>query len=292
MRKRQHDTPLQVARAHGEEQQLHTSAARLCTTANATKPTQLDNDGIVAVAVPTALAAIVLGVYIKTLYPSVAGGDSGELVAESCHLGVSHPPGYPLFNMAVHAFALLLPWGAIASTTTIAWRANLFSASTCLLLLLSCDHTSDLHLRCVCMYVVLCAAVCDTTAAVLIHYCVLHWTPRQSGSLIRHVPAFTAAVRLVAAPAVARTSCSIRSYSLLRPRSITCSLSLGAVCVLAAHLDVRSRCRSLCAQQPLRRAARAHAPAVRTSRQEPAHSVRRCVRERSRTVQSAHDRAL
>lgn len=82
-----------------------------------------------SVVVAAALAAFVLSVYVKTLYPSVAGGDSGELVAESCHLGVSHPPGYPLFNMAVHAFTTTL-WGGNNDSTTIAWRANLFSAST------------------------------------------------------------------------------------------------------------------------------------------------------------------
>jgi hypothetical protein len=27
---------------------------------------------------------------------------SGELVAEACHLGAAHPPGYPLFTMVVH----------------------------------------------------------------------------------------------------------------------------------------------------------------------------------------------
>jgi len=31
------------------------------------------------------------------VYNGVAGGDSGELVAEACVFGVAHPPGYPLF---------------------------------------------------------------------------------------------------------------------------------------------------------------------------------------------------
>lgn len=69
------------------------------------------------------LTSIVLSVYTRTLYPSIAGGDSGELVAEACHLGVAHPPGYPLYTMLVHAFTRLLPLGG-----SIAWRANLFSA--------------------------------------------------------------------------------------------------------------------------------------------------------------------
>jgi hypothetical protein len=80
------------------------------------------------------LGMLVMGVYLKTLYPSVAGGDSGELVAESCHLGVSHPPGYPLFNMMVHAVTTYLP-----TPHSKAWKANAFSAgahdcltSTCL----------------------------------------------------------------------------------------------------------------------------------------------------------------
>ncbi len=32
-------------------------------------------------------------VYAWTLYPTVAGGDSGELVAQGCSLGIAHPPG-------------------------------------------------------------------------------------------------------------------------------------------------------------------------------------------------------
>ncbi|RLN89694.1 hypothetical protein BBJ28_00013545 [Nothophytophthora sp. Chile5] len=75
------------------------------------------------VAVLLALASGTLAGYTATLYPSIAGGDSGELVAESCHLGVSHPPGYPLFTMAVHLVTTSLPFGG-----TPAWRANFFSA--------------------------------------------------------------------------------------------------------------------------------------------------------------------
>ena len=33
--------------------------------------------------------------------PSIAGGDSGELVAEGCQLGTSHPPGYPLYTILI-----------------------------------------------------------------------------------------------------------------------------------------------------------------------------------------------
>ena len=44
----------------------------------------------------------VFGVYVSTSFPSVVGGDSGELLAESCQLGVAHPPGYPLFLLLNH----------------------------------------------------------------------------------------------------------------------------------------------------------------------------------------------
>lgn len=45
---------------------------------------------------------ITLVVYLQTVSPSIAGGDSGELVAEGCQLGTSHPPGYPLYTILVY----------------------------------------------------------------------------------------------------------------------------------------------------------------------------------------------
>lgn len=38
---------------------------------------------------------------------SIAGGDSGELVAEGCALGTAHPPGYPLYTLLVGAVVRL-----------------------------------------------------------------------------------------------------------------------------------------------------------------------------------------
>lgn len=52
---------------------------------------------------------VVLAVYTLTVAPSVAGGDSGELLAEACHLGTAHPPGYPLFTMLMHGVLKLPP---------------------------------------------------------------------------------------------------------------------------------------------------------------------------------------
>lgn len=71
--------------------------------------------------VPALTGFSVFLVYLRTLYPSVGGGDSGELVATACATGVAHPPGYPLYTMLAKVFTFL-PLG------TVAWRVNLLSA--------------------------------------------------------------------------------------------------------------------------------------------------------------------
>lgn len=55
--------------------------------------------------------------YVATVYVC-----SGEIVAESCHLGTAHPPGYPLLTMLNYAFMKAVSQGSPA------WRANLLSA--------------------------------------------------------------------------------------------------------------------------------------------------------------------
>jgi hypothetical protein len=60
--------------------------------------------------------------YIATLHPSVAGGDSGELTAAALTGGVPHPSGYPLFALVARFFAAL-PLGH-----SPVWRVNLLSA--------------------------------------------------------------------------------------------------------------------------------------------------------------------
>lgn len=59
---------------------------------------------------------------IAAAAPSVSFGDSGEFAAAAATLSVLHPPGYPLYALAGHAFGTLVPWGSWA------WRMNLFSA--------------------------------------------------------------------------------------------------------------------------------------------------------------------
>lgn len=54
-------------------------------------------------------------IYWYTMWPTVGGGDAGELIGASYTLGVIHPPGYPLFIWFGKIFSYL-PFG------TVAWR--------------------------------------------------------------------------------------------------------------------------------------------------------------------------
>ncbi len=72
-----------------------------------------------SIAAAAALAA--LAVYCFTLAPTITGEDSGEFVTAAKLLGITHPPGYPLYCMIAHAFTWL-PVGGIAL------RVNFMSA--------------------------------------------------------------------------------------------------------------------------------------------------------------------
>jgi hypothetical protein len=65
---------------------------------------------------------VALAVYTFTLCPTVAGGDSGELVVAACTLGIPHPPGYPLHTILAHILFRILPTGTPAA------RINYLSA--------------------------------------------------------------------------------------------------------------------------------------------------------------------
>jgi tetratricopeptide (TPR) repeat protein len=77
---------------------------------------------------------IPFAVYIYFLCPTIAAGDSAELVTSAEILGISHPPGYPLFTVIGHVFSML-------PINSVAWRVNLasavFSSLTCLFVYLS-----------------------------------------------------------------------------------------------------------------------------------------------------------
>ncbi|MFN0158490.1 MAG: protein O-mannosyl-transferase family [Bacteroidota bacterium] len=78
---------------------------------------------------PSGVAAVVslfaLGVYLKTLAPSVNFIDSGELAAVASTLGIAHPTGYPLFTLLGWVFSKL----PIASEEIV--RLNMMSAFFC-----------------------------------------------------------------------------------------------------------------------------------------------------------------
>lgn len=69
-----------------------------------------------------AVFLVTLGLYIKTLAPTVAFWDAGEFITVSHVLGIPHPPGTPLYVLIGRVFTLL----PIAET--IAQRVNLLSA--------------------------------------------------------------------------------------------------------------------------------------------------------------------
>ena len=98
-------------------------------------------------ALPAITGTGVFLIYLRTLAPSVVGGDTGELVTVAYKAGVAHPPGYPLFTMLAKLFTFV-PFG------TIAWRVNLLSA------------------------------VCDSAAAVVILLAVRRWTRNQWAGLL------------------------------------------------------------------------------------------------------------
>lgn len=70
---------------------------------------------------PVLCGAFAFVVYALTLAPSVSGGDAGELIVVAARLEVAHPPGYPLYTLLAHLFALG-PWSP-------ALGVNAFSAA-------------------------------------------------------------------------------------------------------------------------------------------------------------------
>ncbi|EFA77227.1 transmembrane protein [Heterostelium album PN500] len=66
--------------------------------------------------------SVTLVLYALTQYPSVSGGDAGELIINAHQLGIAHPPGYPLFTMLGRFFDKFVPYG------TVGWRVALMSS--------------------------------------------------------------------------------------------------------------------------------------------------------------------
>ena len=65
-----------------------------------------------AAALTTSIVAP-LALYVLTLPRTVVLEDDGLFLMAGAHLGVAHPPGYPLYTLIVHLFTLL-PFGSVA----------------------------------------------------------------------------------------------------------------------------------------------------------------------------------
>lgn len=63
-----------------------------------------------------------LFVYLRTLTPNIDLHDSGDMITSAYSLGISHPPGYPLYCLLGKLWLILLP------LANIAYRMNLASA--------------------------------------------------------------------------------------------------------------------------------------------------------------------
>jgi Protein of unknown function (DUF2723) len=83
--------------------------------------TRSENSKLLKWGLPAIAGLGILLVYLRTMAPTIVGGDSGELITVAYKMGVAHPPGYPLFTMLAKLFTFI-PFG------TVAWRVNLLSA--------------------------------------------------------------------------------------------------------------------------------------------------------------------
>ena len=67
-------------------------------------------------------------VYFFTLGPSVGLEDSGELAVAGDHLGVPHPPGYPIWTIISYCFARVFSFVTFRGQPNPAWAISLVSA--------------------------------------------------------------------------------------------------------------------------------------------------------------------
>ncbi|KAL3874363.1 hypothetical protein ACJMK2_037389 [Sinanodonta woodiana] len=64
------------------------------------------------------IGGMAMVIYTYTTFPGLPGGDSGELITAAHELGVSHPPGYPLFTILSWLAIRIIPVGSVA------WRVG------------------------------------------------------------------------------------------------------------------------------------------------------------------------
>jgi tetratricopeptide (TPR) repeat protein len=71
---------------------------------------------------------LTFGVYFYTLAPTVSLEDSGELAVAGDHLGVPHPPGYPLWSLISWIFTKIFAFVPYRGQPNPAWSIGLVSA--------------------------------------------------------------------------------------------------------------------------------------------------------------------
>ncbi|MFH1824691.1 MAG: DUF2723 domain-containing protein [Candidatus Firestonebacteria bacterium] len=113
----------------------------------------------------TILFLFIFSIYLFTLAPTVSFRDTGDLIASSYTLGISHPSGFPLFMLLGKIFTYL-PAG------TIAFRINLmsalFSSLTCLFVFLTINNlTKNLFI--------------GVTATIFLGFSLTFWTYAEIG---------------------------------------------------------------------------------------------------------------
>ena len=72
--------------------------------------------------------ALSFAVYFYTLAPTVTLEDSGELAVAGRHLGVPHPPGYPIWTIIVWLFSKVFAFVTYRGQPNPAWSIGLASA--------------------------------------------------------------------------------------------------------------------------------------------------------------------
>ena len=75
-----------------------------------------------------AATVISLFVYFITLGPSVTLEDSGELAVAGDHLGVPHPPGYPIWTICAWLFARIFSFVTFRGQPTPCWSISFLSS--------------------------------------------------------------------------------------------------------------------------------------------------------------------
>ena len=103
-----HAAASRVTDDHAPAAPKNAAAAYAAMTWSAAELEELQVGGTVG----AAFTAVVAAVLFRTMHPTVAGGDSGELMGAACELGVAHPPGYPLFTMLSWLGTQVIPVGS------------------------------------------------------------------------------------------------------------------------------------------------------------------------------------